>query len=376
MLRSDPEMFFKYCRMTPGKFDYLLKCVSPLITHSGVCRESVSPGERLSVTLRYLATGNSQQSIAESYRLSKSTVCRIISETCEAIFLTLQDEYLAPPTSGNFAEIKDSFWKKWNFPQCCGAIDGKHCVIQCPAGSGSTYFNYKKSFSLVLLAVCDANYKFTLIDVGSPGRQSDGGVFRNSPICEQLEAGILPPPDFLPNMSGPSEKLPSVIVGDEAFPLRNYLMRPYPGRDLDDEKKIYNYRLSRARRVIENAFGILASRWRIFRRPMILEPEKAISVVKSCIVLHNYLKQTDEANPPNLRYCPASSVDVELSDGTIQDGSWRSAVENDSNLLRFTDGSRSSRSSYAVRERFKDFFVSDAGSVPWQEQSIRRGYSS
>jgi len=63
--------------------------------------------------------------------------------------------------------------------------------------------------------------------------------------------------------------LPYVIVGDEAFPLSKYLLRPYSGRgDLNKEQKIYNYRLSRTRRMIESSFGILCSQWRILRRPI------------------------------------------------------------------------------------------------------------
>ena len=63
-------------------------------------------------------------------------------------------------------DIATKFDNKWNFPHCLGAIDGKHIIIQAPPRSGSTFFNYKKSFSIVLLAVCNDNYEFTLADIG------------------------------------------------------------------------------------------------------------------------------------------------------------------------------------------------------------------
>ena len=64
---------------------------------------------------------------------------------------------------------------------------------------------------------------------------------------------------------GMDVELPYFLVGDEIFPLKTWLMRPYPGT-LDETQRIYNYRVSRARRTIENVFGILAARWRIFRK--------------------------------------------------------------------------------------------------------------
>ncbi len=118
-----------------------------------------------------------------------------------------------------------------------------------------------------------------MIDVGQLGKFSDGGVFSNSTFGQAFEDGtlVLPEPAPLPGTVRPD--LPFAMVGDEAFPLRNYLLRPYPGRHLPgnsielahahvylftllylEDQAVYNYRLSRARRIIENTFGILVSR--------------------------------------------------------------------------------------------------------------------
>lgn len=75
----------------------------------------------------------------------------------------------------------------WNFPHCLGAIDGKHIQLQAPIGSGSEYFNYKNTFSVVLMAVVDANYNFIYANVGCQGRISDGGVFRNTSFSKLLD---------------------------------------------------------------------------------------------------------------------------------------------------------------------------------------------
>jgi hypothetical protein len=146
----------------------------------------------------------------------------------------------------------DDFWDLWNFPNCIGAIDRKHVKVQAPPNSGSKFFNYKHSFSAVLLALVDVRYKFTVVDIGSYGRSSDGGIFAHSKLGKYLETYL--------GIPGTSCLAPHVIVGDEAFPLKTYLMRPYPGSQSkgDNENSIFNYRLSRARRVVENAFGILS----------------------------------------------------------------------------------------------------------------------
>jgi hypothetical protein len=112
------------------------------------------------------------------------------------------------------------------FPTAQG-LAGKHIVIKNPAKSGSSFFNYKHTFSVVLLAVVDFNYKFTIIYVGSMGRFSDGSIFSTSALGKKLNKQSLkfPPPALVPNFEQP---LPYIFIGDEAFPLSENLMRPYP----------------------------------------------------------------------------------------------------------------------------------------------------
>jgi hypothetical protein len=192
---------------------------------------------------------------------------------------------------------------------------------------------------VVLLAVCDAHYRFTLVDIGDNGRHSDGGVLTNSEFGQALENGTLSIPSDcpLPCKAQPNINLPYVIVGDEAFPLKLNMLRPYPGKNLSEPEAIFNYRLSRARRIIENSFGILAARWRLFRRPIIANPDAVVTYTKATIALHNYLRTTESSV-----YCPPGFVDGEDGAGNTIDGGWRNDEDPSTGLesLRQVGGNR------------------------------------
>ena len=179
---GDREFFYRYLRMSPDRFRHLLSTVEGLISKNDTnFRKSVSAEERLVVTLRFLATGDSQQSLSFSFRLGKSTVSRIISETCDAIYQSLKDDYLrCPASTSEWLAIADDFKEIWNFPHVIGALDGKHIRIECPKNSGSLYYNYKGFYSIVLMAMCDARYTITLFDIGQYGSNNDSGILSKS----------------------------------------------------------------------------------------------------------------------------------------------------------------------------------------------------
>nr|CAI5825640.1 unnamed protein product [Callosobruchus analis] len=235
-----------------------------------------------------------------------------------------------PQGEQEWLNIAKQFNDVWNFPNCVGSVDGKHVVLQAPINTGSEFFNYKSTFSIVLMAVVDADYCFTFADVGCQGRISDGGVIKNTSFYKKLQGNELhlPSDNALPN----TEKvLPYVFVADDAFPLEEHIMKPYPGSHQEDSiERIFNYRLSRARRVVENAFGILSVVFRVLRKPMLLEPHKAAKVVLACIYLHNYLRRSKSSR--NI-YTRQDTFDQEI-DGKIIQGSWRQEREaNPTSLL-------------------------------------------
>lgn len=167
------------------------------------------------------------KTIAVSYRMGERTVSKIVAEVCTALWLRMTPEYMPQPTVDMWQKISYEYENKWQFYNCLGALDGKHVTVRKPLLSGSSFFNYKQTFSTVLMALADANYRFTFIDIGSMGRFSDSCVFSNSSLGKMLLNGTLelPAPKPLPGQTSAS---PYVFVADEAFPLKINLMRPYP----------------------------------------------------------------------------------------------------------------------------------------------------
>lgn len=201
------------------------------------------------------------------------------------------------------------------------------------------------------MALVSADYKFIAVDIGSYGKNSDGGIFSRSALGRGLENYSLNVPEarILPGMQEP---VPYVIVGDEVFPLKPYLLRPYPAstlhQDHNDRKKVFNYRLSRARRVSENAFGILSQKFGIYQRWLRLKPENVKIVVLTTCCLHNFCKSetfnisTDAPKPTGLRHIPHT-------------------------------GGNFGQSTLNIRELFATYFNSDDGAVPWQIDVVSAG---
>ena len=252
-------------------------------------------------------------------------------------------------------------------------MDGKHAALQAPAKSESYCFNYKNYFSIVLLALVDADYKFTYIDVGCNGRVPDDGVLKNSTLNEALINNYLyiPPPEPLEGEKSQA-LMPYVIVADDTFPLKNNVMKPYSSRNLSIEQRIFNYRLSRARKIAENAFGILGSRWRIFQKAIPLAPEKAQMVVLAACALHNFLQGHTTGRGV---YTPEVYTDLE-DPGTheLREGQWR----NEAHLNGWQAIPRQGSNNHAseakkVRNTFCHYFNSEEGKVPWQRKVVGLG---
>lgn len=271
-----------------------------------------------------------------------------------------------PSTTSEWKEVANGFYSLWNFPNCGGAVDGKHIAIMKPPNSGSYFYNYKGYFSIVLLAVVDANLEFIYANVGQNGRISDGGVIDNTMFYKKLKKGDL----NVPKKEETIGNLNFVFVGDEAFSLREDFLKPYAQKGLTYDQRIFNYRLSRSRRVVENAFGLLASKFRIFHTTITLGPEKIDHIVMACVVLHNLLRRTCGRN-----YIKPSEIDIEdpVTNFVIP-GDWRKTPppSNAYQDLAASQKRHASERAKVARDAYKTYFTT-IGQVSWQDKIVNEG---
>ncbi|KAM4038166.1 uncharacterized protein ACNLHF_016492 [Anomaloglossus baeobatrachus] len=310
-MRKFPPKFEAYCHLTMNSFDNILGFVYHRLKHQDTyMRLSISPEERLLVTLRYLATGQSISSLHFEFLLGRSTIGKIILHTCTVMQL---------PSTQEWMHISEEFLEKTAFPNCIGAIDGKHIRVKKPPNSASRYFNYHKFFYVVILAMVDTNYCFLFADIRAYGSASDARIFRSSRLARRLmsDSLSLPAPKPLPGNNGPI--VPFVMVADQGFALSRHLIRPYPRRGLDRSKALFNSKLARAHCYVEHAFGILASRWRIYQTTIQLQPTTVKAVIKATVVLHNYCR-LHEINDKHIEELPA------LNAPFVENGSVRTNV--------------------------------------------------
>ncbi|KAG8291498.1 hypothetical protein J6590_108747 [Homalodisca vitripennis] len=195
------------------------------------------------------------------------------------------------------------------------------------------------------MAVTDADYKFVFIDVGSYGKCGDSIIFQQSALHQRILADTIDLPEDRAISSSSSTPIPFVFLADDAFSLSHRVLCPFIGKQLNDTKRTFNYRHCRARRYVECTFGILANKWRIFHRPLNVDVDLAIDIVKACCILHNYVRSRDGLQFVDTLYkFPTDNDDSECTHRNRQYNS------NTRNILA-------------------EYFVNE-GAVPWQKNYL------
>ncbi|CAJ0607948.1 unnamed protein product [Cylicocyclus nassatus] len=256
---------------------------------------------------RFVAIGGTFSVFALDASCGRETISVIVAEVTKAIISEPHDIAFPTVTREKLEEVARVTQARWDYPRACGFMDGKHIRIEKPEHSGSAYWNYKNFYSIVLLAVCDHDYRVLLYDVGSAGRAGDAAVYRSSWIKQFLDANdqVFPPTKDLGQV-GPVQYH---ILVDGGFGQSLRFVRPYRDAEADTpEKRRFNEKHSSARRMIESTFGILARRFQILMHPMQVIPSTAGRIIKALLVLHNLLPRRQDFLQGVRRFAPDEST--------------------------------------------------------------------
>lgn len=360
---ENPAAYRNFVRIDPHMFQELLHVVGPRITKNTTWyRQSIDPGLKLAITLRYLATGDSYHTLMYGFRVAHNTICGIVRDVCEAIVSAYAEDVIQTPTEPEqWQAIAEQFTAKWQFPHTLGALDGKHVAIRCPKNGGSLYYNYKGYHSVVLMALVDADYKFRWVNIGAQGGCSDAQIWNQSELKKAIERGLIGMPTATP-LPGDDKPMGYYIIADDAFGMKTWLMKPFSRRCLANDERIFNYRLSRARRVVENAFGILANRFRCLLSVMNQKPDTVHVIVLACVCLHNIMRvrYPGDQNP---------LMDQEDDDHQVIPGAWRDGVNMDDVQIP-RGGNLDTFDAKQQRLYLKHYVNSPVGSVSWQNKMV------
>ncbi len=365
MKMHEPVLFKQYLRVDPETFDDILGRLLPNLTRPSTnFRCTIEPDQRLMVALRYYAAGPTYRGLRFDTVIAHNTISKIVLEVSEAIIENMLEEVMPyPETVRDWKAIADKFGERWNFSHALGALDGKHVRIIKPKKSGTTYYNYKGYFSVVLMALVDADYKFIWTQIGNNGAASDPQIYNASNLAQSINDGTVNFPPSEP-LSGDDTDMPYFIISDDAFALKKTMMKPFSKRYMDVSERVFNYRLSRARRVVENAFGILAQRFQCLLGMMRQKPNNVTTIVQSLVVLHNYLR---------IRFPVLNPQQVDTEDhenGVIIPGEWRDEIGNWDNINHVHNRRNPLVAAKVQRLYLKNYYNSTAGSVEWQLRMI------
>ena len=362
-LKKDVKDFRNFLRKDYEIYQEILTRIEHRINpKKSMYRKPLTAGIKLAITLRYLALGDSYHSLMYGFRVAHNTISKVIRQVCDAIVAEFAEEVIpCPQTPKEWKNIANQFRDRWQLYNCAGALDGKHIAIQCPPRGGSLYYNYKGYHSIFLMALVDAEYKFIWVEVGGNGSAGDAQVFNNSELKEAIDKSELglPDPAPLPNDDKP---MPFYIAADDAFALKKWLMKPFSKKNMSHSERVYNYRLSKGRGIVENAFGILTHRFRCLLTTMLQSPETVTSIVLSCICLHNLLRLRN-------RNAHVSVADQEDNNHNIIPGEWRKDNPLMDGVSELPPNS-ATKAAKNQREYLRAYFSSVAGSVSWQDDMI------
>ncbi|RCN32423.1 transposase, IS4 family [Ancylostoma caninum] len=309
--------------MYPAEFEGLYRRIAHKLEHRRTHVSPITGRQRLAILCRFLGHGSSFSYMALELSAGTSTVMETVYEVCKAIIDEYFYETFPLPTGSTWAQSAREFQALWGYPRAVAALDGKHFECFRPRKSGSSFYNYKGYYSVVLLALCDAQYRILMFDLG---KSSDAGIYMQSPMRSFIEDHLsdFPPAASLDGFGAVSYH----ILVDQGFAQAVHMQRPFNRLQAESDSGVahFNKCFSRARRVVENLFGILVSRFRLFLHPIHATQKHVKMLILTAMILHNILVKSVPARVMRYRYLELEPEEQEQEE--------QPQVENDPHHIR------------------------------------------
>ncbi|XP_049273736.1 uncharacterized protein LOC125759317 [Rhipicephalus sanguineus] len=246
-------------------------------------RTPISVEKRVAIGLYRLCSSAEDRTIAHLFGVGRSTVNVVWRQFSTAVIQQLESQWICMVRRADMADHVREFFAVTGFPQAVGALDGCHFPVSPPKKHATDYYNYKGWYSMILLALVDHRYRFRYIRVVSPGRCHDAGVYAASGLRKVVESAHFKSPQAM--IEG--TRVAPIILCDQAFPLTGNLMKPFANPQDGTPERVFNYNLSRTRRIVENAFGRLKARFRFVAKRMDCHLPNSKRAIRAACVLHN-----------------------------------------------------------------------------------------
>lgn len=275
-------------RMNRPTFHYIVGVCENMRRQDTSMRKAIALEKRVAIGLYRLATSAEERTVANLFGVSPASVNMIFREFCAVIVNNLEAQLVCFPKLHELQEHMRQFAAVCGFPQGVGALDGCHIEVCPPKEEAADYFNYKGWYSIILLAVVDHKYKFLYTNSGSPGKNNDSAVFQTSRLPRILDSDLFQ----LETRTIQGVQVGPVLLADQAFALQRNVMKPYSfSGTAGSPAQTFNYHLSSARRVVENAFGRVKARFRMLLKGLECSIHNVNIVVRAACVLHNVCEQ-------------------------------------------------------------------------------------
>ena len=290
-------------RVSMLTFDYICRAVGPVIPRQDTILRAAIPVEtRAAVGLWRLATGDSYRLCGLMFGIAKSTAIGVCQDFVQAL-CQLKDEFIKfPNTTAAVREKIEGFKEKSDFPNVVGAIDGSHIPIKAPMINHEDYFNRKRYYIFVVQGIVDVSGAYLSVSTGFPGSMHDAHILRLSNFYSLAEdKQILTTPCM--DLNG--TQIRPLILGDSAYPLKSWLMRPFQDNGaLTPAQRHFNKELSQGRIVVEHGFGQTKGRWRCLDKRIDEDTGRIPHTIIACCVLHNIcILLQDDFDVPRLSLC-------------------------------------------------------------------------